>query len=555
MALAAGALALFIASSVLERVPHVTDSISYLFQGRILAAGRLYETPPPVPPLFAHENVLCTATRWCSIYPPGWPLLLAIGWRVHAPWLMCPLLLALAVVATWLAARRLYDSPTGMVAAAALACSPFALLMAADSMAHVPELCASMGCLAALAAVCGPARAAPAAERRHLAIAGLLAGLALLIRPATAAALLAPALAWSGIVLARRRRLGDLAWLALGAAPALAAAAVYNTVVFGGPLASGYALYEPGRFGHGGGATLVPLSTALLHNLPWYLQHLNRSLWGFPWGDLAFLLPLLWIRPRRSADLMLVLCAASLVLAYSFYYYGDVIYSGPRLVFEALGPLALLTARSLIALYGWLSAALAAVVRLARRPPSPPPAGAARSAGDPPDAPGAGHLPALPPGITAHHAGAPPLAGSARHEPAKAPGLVRRVAATAALCLLLYVPLGRRLPEQIVHHAQWYLAVSAAPLLAAGPAGLGPSALVFVAGTPWCYSTFFLANGLRPEQSGRVYVRDIPSLRAAALRAYPRTEVWLATVIVEIPAPRTDPDVARPVRISWQRMR
>src|ERR1700724_1056061 len=86
-ALAAGAavLALLIAWSVLGLVPHVTDSISYLFQGRILAAGHLYEPPPRVPALFANENVILTATRWCSKYPPGWPLLLAIGWRVHAP--------------------------------------------------------------------------------------------------------------------------------------------------------------------------------------------------------------------------------------------------------------------------------------------------------------------------------------------------------------------------------------------------------------------------------------------------------------------------------------
>jgi hypothetical protein len=527
--LAAGAagLALLIAWSVLELVPHVTDSVSYLFQGRILASGRLYEPPPPVPALFAHENVILTPTRWCSLYPPGWPLLLALGWRLHAPWLMSPLLLALAVVGTWLAGRRLYDPATGVLAAAALACSPFALLMAADAMAHVPALCATVWCLAMLAGAVAASEDAggrhpgelrpdrPKAglvERRRLAAAGLLGGFALLIRPLTAVTLLGPAVLWCAIELGRRRMAGGVAgalagvgWMALGAAPSLAALAAYNTAVFGGPLVSGYTAYEPARFGQAGSA-LVSWQAALQHTLPWYLTHLNGCLWGFPWGDLLLFAPLLFARPRRAADAVLAACAASLVLAHCFYYYGDVIYSGPRFAFESLGPLSLLAARSLRTLGGWFPAGLRRLDRLRSVQP-----------------------------------------GTRR--------VLRLAAAGAAGGLLLYFPLGRRLPGQMLHHAQWYLAVSAEPLRAAARAGVGPDALVFVAGTPWCYSAFFPANDLRPATARRVYVRDIPPLRAAALAAYPRAEVWVATVAVVIPNPRTDPDVAKPIELSWRRLR
>jgi hypothetical protein len=531
-ALAAGAagLALLIAWSVLELVPHVTDSVSYLFQGRILASGRLYEPQPPVPILFGHENVILTPTRWCSLYPPGWPLLLALGWRLHAPWLMSPLLLALAVVGTWLAGRRLYDPLTGVLAAAALACSPFALLMAADAMAHVPALCAAVWCLAMLAGAvaateesgCGQPGEPPSdrpdrwktglVERRRLIAAGLLGGLALLIRPLTAVTLLGPAVLWCAIELGRRRMasrvaagLAGVGWMALGAAPSVAALAAYDTAVFGGPLVSGYAAYEPARFGQAASA-LVSWQAALQHSLPWYLSHLNGCLWGFPWGDLLLFAPLLLARPRRAADAVLAACAASLVLAHCFYYYGDVIYSGPRFAFESLGPFALLAARSLRTLGDWFAAGLRRLDRL--RSPQP---------------------------------------GTRR--------ALRLAAAGAAGCLLLYFPLGRRLPSQMLHHAQWYLAVSAEPLRAAARAGVGPDALVFVAGTPWCYSAFFLANDLRPATARRVYVRDIPPLRAAALAAYPRAEVWVATVAVVIPNPRTDPDVAKPTEISWRRLR
>lgn len=524
-ALAAGAavLALLIAWSVLGLVPHVTDSISYLFQGRILAAGHLYEPPPRVPALFANENVILTATRWCSKYPPGWPLLLALGWRLHAPWLMTPLLLALAVAGVWLAGRRLYDPSTGLLAAAALACSPFALLMAADAMAHVPALCAAAWCLAMIAGAVEDAAAdrphpdrphrPPAGEappsppvaaadggriRRRLIAAGLLGGFALLIRPLTAVALLGPAVAWCAIALARRRRLSALGWMALGAAPCIAAMAAYDAAVFGGPLMTGYAVYEPARYARAADA-LVPWSEALLRRLPWYLDLLNRSLWGFPWGDLALLAPLLLARPRRAADAMLAACAGCLVLAYCFYFYGDVLYSGPRMVFESLGPLSLLAARSLRTLAGWFDAGL-------RR-----------------------------------------FGGTRR--------ALRLAAGAAAGCLLLYFPIGRRLPREMVHHAGWYVTVSPEPLRAALRAGLGPDALVFVAGNPWCYSDFFLENALRPETGRRVFVRDIPPLRAAALAAYPRREVWLARIDVVIPDPASDPNVARPTGLTWQRLR
>src|SRR5258708_5860729 len=92
-AVGAGALALLISWSVLDLVPHV--GVSALFQGRILASGALYLPPPPLAGLFVQEDILLTDSRWCSIFPPAWPLLLALGWLLHPPWLPGPLLLGL----------------------------------------------------------------------------------------------------------------------------------------------------------------------------------------------------------------------------------------------------------------------------------------------------------------------------------------------------------------------------------------------------------------------------------------------------------------------------
>ena len=91
----AGLLALFatvvgatLGQRVFGGVPHAADGISYSFQGKIFAAGRPWLEPPPVPDAFKSQNILLDATRWCGIYPPGFPLLLAAGWLFGTPFLV-----------------------------------------------------------------------------------------------------------------------------------------------------------------------------------------------------------------------------------------------------------------------------------------------------------------------------------------------------------------------------------------------------------------------------------------------------------------------------------
>lgn len=506
LALFAAGVSLAISTSVLGRIPHVTDGVSYAFQGKIFASGRLYlePPPPPLPPLFAHENVVLDGGRWCALYPPGWPALLAVGWLAGVPWALAPLLLGLAVVGVWRLGRALFDPLTGLLAAAALAVSPFALLMSAGFLAHGPALCAAVWCLALLAEGVGKGNGGSERGWGRFLAAGLLGGAALLIRPFTAVALLAPAVVWALLARRRERRwLAAAGWMALGVLPAVAAFLLYDRAVFGGAFTTGYQAYDAARFGSVG-AMSAAAGAALTRNLPWYLANLNRGLWGLPFPDLLILLPLLWPPFRgqgRGRDAMLAACAASLVVGYSFYYYRDVIYSGPRFAFEVLAPLSVLAGRSLATLGR-------GVARLAER-----------------------------------------------LRDARSGRLARLVAVSAGTAVLLVFPLGRRLPAQMAHHAGWYLAVSAEPMRRAAAAGVGEDALVFVAGTPWCYSSFFLGNAAPPAAGGRVFVRDLPPLRAAALHAYPRAEVWLARVEVEIPDPAGAPGVARPTELTWLRLK
>jgi len=475
---------------VLDGIPHVADGVSYTFQGRILAAGRLWLEPPVPREAFEAQTVILDAERWCSLYPPGWPLLLAVGWWLGAPQWVAPLLFGGSVAALFQLGRRLYGDTEALVAAALLAVSPFGLLMGASHMAHVPTLAASLGCGLALQ------RAGRSGRARDALLAGAAGGLAVAIRPVSAVALLAPAalaLLWGR----RERALPLLGGLALGVAPAIALLLAHQAVVFGDPLTTGYQRNDPTHSFFGMGGAEVPLAEVLAAGLPWYAARLSESLWGLPGSDGLLLLALVPLVARggwRATDGVVLACATSLVLVYSFYFYRDVAYGGPRLVFEALGPLCLLAARGLVA--------TGAALREALREAWP---GAAR---------------ALPVGL---------LVG------------------------LLVWPLANRLPGQLRRHAGWYHGNSA-ELVEQVRARVGPEALVLLDGPSFSYGSLLLHNALDPAAGGRVYARDRGS-RAALLEHFARPETWRLTLrLAPLPGPNFYTDRWQPEILSLDRV-
>jgi hypothetical protein len=206
--LVAFAVALHVAVDVLEGVPHVQDSVTYLFQAETLARGALSAPAPPLAtanatPHFEQEFLLVRDGRWFGKYPPGYPAVLAAGVRVGAPWLVNPLLAALSVAllyqlalalkprqsdATWpLGAPRpaTRHSPTALLSALLLATSPFFLVMSGSLMAHAAELLwATLFMLAWSRALDGAW--ANHATRRWAVVAGLALGALFLTRQFTA---------------------------------------------------------------------------------------------------------------------------------------------------------------------------------------------------------------------------------------------------------------------------------------------------------------------------------------------------------------------------------
>jgi hypothetical protein len=481
---------------VFEGIPHVSDGVSYAFQARIFASGRLWLAPPPVPEAFEIGNVVLTENRWAGKYPPGFPALLSLGYFLHAPWLVNPVLLGLAVIGVFRLGRTLYDAQTGLLGALLLAISPFALVFGATFLSHVPTLCVTIWTLEALV------RGKKTGDARPLLLAGFLAGFAAAIRPYTAAAFLFPPGVWLIWRTAPRVALRRAALVVAGAALPLLLHAGFNAAVWGHPLRSGYWVLAPTlRLTRLDGQQSSLLSN-FLDNLPPFLADLNRDAWAEPWPDLLPLLFLLPRRNRREGDGLLLTSALAVVLAYSVYWHYHLLHAGQRYVLETLGPLALLVARGLLAGAAFLREGL-------------------------------GRL--------------------------RAPDALGGAVFVALAGLMVYFPLGRRLPELMEINSRAYGGQTLEPLRRPGAEKVGPDALILVSGT-WAeavYSGFALLNEVDPMKGRRVYAIDYRLRRDELSAAYPREEVW--KVFIDLASWPRGERFAAPAfeirRVIWNRVR
>jgi hypothetical protein len=400
-------LTLHIASDVLARVPHVQDSLTYLFQAQTLAQGKLWLDAPPLPQFFEQEFLLVQDGRWFGKYTPGYPVVLALGVLLNAPWLINPLLATLTVPLLYQLGRRLYNGRFALIAAGLLSLSPFFLFLSGSQMAHAAELFwLSLFMVCWWMVVGGKKEEHRVAQRRHrvsqrflLALmAGLAAGMAFLTRQLTAVAIVAPFfLLTTGISpLSWRSRFRHGAiWLA-GLLSLVALLFAYQWAVTGDPLQDPRLLFWPyDKLGFGDDVGEAPnlLEIGPLNAEPGYivlwrtdpsqpprghtpqrgLHNILRN-WQVLQNDLFGWLPLLtfgflWLgfllkRPALSLpqgpsriDWILLATLLSLLAAEAFYWHSGIMY-GPRYLYGALPALLLLTARGIQALARWLGGRL-----------------------------------------------------------------------------------------------------------------------------------------------------------------------------------------------------
>ncbi|HPA80565.1 MAG TPA: hypothetical protein PLS95_07090 [Thermoanaerobaculales bacterium] len=345
LAAAATACSWWVAGSVLERLPHLPDETVQLLQARWLTEGRLWQAASAFQAHLDLPFTYVSSGRWLAHYPPGWPLLLAAGLALGAPWVVAPVLGGLYVLLLFLFGRELFDGPTGLIAAALAALSPMCRIVFSSHLSHAGSATAIVLALLLLAVARRSRRPALAA------CGGLVVSLAFAMRPLAAVAVAAPVAVVLVVEAARERRPGA-AGVLLGAGIGGIAGTVpllwANLVVTGNALHLPYTLARGSMYG--------------LANLPFGIQHLDAilastvpALFGWGWGSswvwlfnalpLAFAwTPFLLRRAGRAELLLLAICgclaAAHLgTKAHGLHGYG------PRYYFDAFFALYLLTAR------------------------------------------------------------------------------------------------------------------------------------------------------------------------------------------------------------------
>ncbi|MGI8826830.1 MAG: ArnT family glycosyltransferase [Chloroflexota bacterium] len=385
---ATGAVSTFL----LDRMPHVQDSVAYLFQAKIFAGGHLNAPAPAssVQPFFLEEYMPFYGAKWFSQYPPGHPLMLTLGVLLGAPWLVEPILASVTLWFVYLLGKRVYGSAVGIIAALLGLSSPFWLFLGSSFMAHATGLFFGAGCFLsfALAENTGVGRAGGGQTRRSVPTAsaenprdgragrgetrgtvapgsvqdtgkrqwvlvmGFCAGMLFLTRQITAAGLLGP-LALYALFFSRR---GWKAYLpAIGAfcVPAVFLL-LYQWVQMGGPLESTYAAWSSHyTLGFGPDASPSGPFTAAdgLWNGYQNLSMLSVHLYGWPYGvALAFMALPFVLGAARRWDFLLLASFAGIVGIHMLYWCGCLMY-GPRFYYEALPSILLLSARGVVELF------------------------------------------------------------------------------------------------------------------------------------------------------------------------------------------------------------
>lgn len=354
--------AVFISLNVYEGIPHIEDEITYVWQARLAAEGRLKVVSPVCPECFLQPFVIDLDGMRFGKYPPGWPAALSLGVRLGLRDFLNPLLSALFVWFNYLLVKKLLNPATALLATVLTVLSPYFLMNSGTLLAHPWSLLLAVIFAHAWLDALQPAHPLPAWIPISTGIGAL--GLLVLTRPLTAAGVCFPFLI-HGLILLLRGSAGQkrkILFIGLGTALFAGLYLLWQRYLTGDFFQNPYVLYWPyDRIGFGPGVGLHPDGHKLIYawwNTKFSLRVGMSDLFGWPMLSWLFL-PFGLIAIRKNGKAILVASVFfSLVMLYSAYWIGSWLF-GPRYYFEGFFSLAMLSAAGI----RWLAGAITATGR------------------------------------------------------------------------------------------------------------------------------------------------------------------------------------------------
>jgi hypothetical protein len=112
------------------------DEHSCYFLAECLRRGKLYADIPPLADFFKVVHVGMRDGKWFSVYPPGWPLIWALGLQFNIVDWLNPVLSALSVFFFYEAGKRLFGRVVALLGLILMCLNPFFMFTAAAYFSH-----------------------------------------------------------------------------------------------------------------------------------------------------------------------------------------------------------------------------------------------------------------------------------------------------------------------------------------------------------------------------------------------------------------------------------
>lgn len=337
-----------------ERHPHLGDEVAYLYHARYLAGGSLYMPLPPVLEAFNLDLMDYDQHRWFFSPPQGWPLVLAIGVLLGAPWLVNPVLAGLCVILLYVLVRELYDRRTATLSALLLGASPWHILLGMSFMTHTAAL------FFMLAAAAGAALARRSGRIHWALLSGLSAGMVGMIRPLEGVIVAGLVGVWILGLGGSRLKTTSIAVWAAGCSVIGASILYYNKILTGKATTFPIMAWADKYFGVNSNAMGFgpdrgmgwPLDPYPRHGLPDVIVNsnlnitsINIELFGWSTGSIIFIAIFLILRKMRGGDLHFLALWVLVFTAHIFYWFSGGPDFGARYWYLMIGPCVVFTAR------------------------------------------------------------------------------------------------------------------------------------------------------------------------------------------------------------------